>query len=136
MAASPTYPSGIAAITQTFVNADGTDWKTLYNNSSSSSPVRCEVLNLCSDDTVAVNMQFGIEIGGTTYLIGTVRAATLSGTDGAAAVVFPLASIGSVAPDAIRVLHIPNGAKLQARSRAAVSATKIVTITGAVRLYA
>ena len=134
MAASPTYPSGVAGIGKTIVNADGTNWVDLYNNTGSA-PARCEALNLCSDDTSAVNLQLGLELSGTTYLLGTVRAATLSGTDGAAAVVFPLASIGSVAPDAIRVLHIPAGAKLRAKVNAAVTAAKTVTITGAVRLY-
>lgn len=134
MAASPTYPSGIAAIGKTIVNADGTNWVDLYNNTGSA-PARCEALNLCSDDTSTVNLQLGLELSGTTYLLGTVRAATLSGTDGAAAVVFPLLSIGSVAPDAIRVLHIPAGAKLRAKVNAAVTAAKTVTITGAVRLY-
>lgn len=135
MAAAPTYPSGVAAIAATFVDTDGTNWKTIYDNSSSA-PVRVEALTLCSDNASAVNLQLGIEVSGSTYLLGTVRVAALAGTDGAAAAVFPLLTLGAVAPDAIRVLHIPPGAKLRARPLATVSATKTVTVTGAARLYA
>lgn len=136
MATSPTYPSGIARIAKTIVNADSTNWVDVYDNSASSSPVRVEALNLCSDDTSTVNIQFGRFDGATTFLIGTVRAVTLSGTDGATPRVNCLNFVGVTAPDSIQVIEIPAGGKLQAKSLVAVTSAKTVTITGWVRQYA
>lgn len=136
MAASPIYPSGIARIAKTIVNADSTNWVDVYDNSASSTPVRVEALNLCSDDTSTVNIQFGRFDGSTTFLTGTVRAVTLSGTDGATARVNCLNTVGTLAADGINVIEIPAGGKLQAKSLVAVTSAKTVTITGWVRQYA
>lgn len=136
MATTPTYPSGIAKINKNIVNADSTNWVDIYDNSASSKNARVEALTLCSDDTATVNIQFGYLDGGTTYLIGTVRAVTLSGVDGAAVRINPLSTIGTLAADGINVLEIPPGVKLQAKSLVAVTAAKTVTITGWSRLYA
>lgn len=136
MAVAPTYPSGIAEITKTIVNADSTNWVDLYDNSAGSTPVRCECLILCSDDTATVNIQIGKLKAGTTYLLGTVRAVTLSGTDGAAARINMLNTVGITAPDSIQVIEIAAGTKLQAKSLVAVTSAKTVSLTGWVRLYA
>lgn len=136
MATSPTYPSGVAGITKTIVNSDSTNWVTLYDNSASNSGARLEALNLCSDDTSTVNIQIGIEVSGTQYLVGTVRAVTLAGTDGAVALVNALNVVGNISPDAIKVIYIPAGGKLVAKSLVAVTSAKTVTMTGWARLYA
>lgn len=136
MATSPTYPSGIARIAKTIVPADSTNWVDVYDNSASSTPVRVEAMNICSDDTSTVNIQFGRNVGATTFLIGTVRAVTLAGTDGATARVNALNTVGTLAPDGINVIEIPAGGKLQAKSLVAVTSAKTVTITGWVRQYA
>lgn len=136
MATSPTYPSGIARIAKTIVPADSTNWVDVYDNSASSTPVRVEAMNICSDDTSTVNIQFGRNVGATTFLIGTVRAVTLAGTDGATARVNALATVGTLASDGINVIEIPAGGKLQAKSIVAVTSAKTVTITGWVRQYA
>lgn len=136
MAASPNYPSDVKGINKTIVNSDSTNWVTLYDNSSGSKAVRVEALNLCSDDTSTVNIQIGVDVSATQYLIGTARAVTLSGTDGAALIVNALAIVGNVSPDAIRVIYIPTGGKLVAKSLVAVTSTKTVTLTGWVREYA
>jgi hypothetical protein len=136
MAASPIFPSGIAEITKTLVNADSTNWVDIYDNSAGSTPVRCECLILTSDDTATVNIQIGKLSGGTTYLLGTVRAVTLSGTDGAAARINMLNTVGVTAPDSIQVIEIAAGTKLQAKSLVAVTSAKTVTLTGWVRQYA
>ena len=73
---------------------------------------------------------------GTNYLAGTVRAVTLSGTDGAAAKVNALTSIGTLAPDGIYDVWVGAGEKLQAKSLVTVTSAKTVTITGRARLYA
>jgi hypothetical protein len=136
MATSPTYPSGIARIAKTIVPADSTNWVDVYDNSASSTPVRVEAMNICSDDTSTVNIQFGRNVGATTFLIGTVRAVTLAGTDGATARVNALATVGTLASDGINVIEIPAGGKLQAKSLVAVTSAKTVTITGWARQYA
>jgi hypothetical protein len=136
MATSPVYPSGVAGVNKTIVTADTTNWVTLYDNSAGSAAVRLESLNLCSDDTATVNIQIGVEVSAVQYLIGTARAITLSGTDGAAAIINALNIVGNVSPDAIKVIYIPVGGKLVAKSLLAVTATKTVTLTGWVRQYA
>jgi hypothetical protein len=68
--------------------------------------------------------------------MGTVRAVTLSGTNGATARVDALATVGNVAPDGINVIEVAAGSKLQAKSLVAVNANKTVTITGWARQYA
>lgn len=136
MATSPVFSSGMAAVRAQLVNADSTNWKDVYDNSAGSTPVRVEGLGLTSDDTSTVNIQFSMLAGGTNYNIGTVRAVTLSGTDGAAAKVNALTSIGTLAPDGIYDVWVAAGEKLQAKSLVAVTSGKFVTITGRARLYA
>ena len=136
MAANPIFPSGIGRVAKTIVNSDATSYVDVYDNSASSSPVRLEALNICSDDTNTVNLAFARYDGSIAYLIGTVRVVTLSGTDGAAARVNALSTIGTMAADGVPVIEIPAGGKLQAKSLAAVTADKTVTITGWVRQYA
>ena len=136
MATSPVYPSGVAGVNKTIVNADSTNWVTLYDNSAGSAAVRLEALNLCSDDTSTVNIQVGVEVSSVQYLIGTASAVTLSGTNGTAAIVNALNIVGNVSPDAIKVIYIPVGGKLVAKSLVAVTAAKTVTLTGWVRQYA
>ena len=136
MAANPVYSNDVGKIAKTIVNADGTSWLDLYDNSAGGTlSARVEALNLTSDDTSTVNIQLGIYTGGSVYLIGTVRAVTLSGTDGAAALINALNVVGNVAPDGIKVIHIPAGGKLQAKSLVAVTAAKTVTLTGHVRTF-
>lgn len=137
MATSPTYPSaaGPVAVTKTIVNSDSTNYVDVYDNSAGSSSVRVEALSLCSDDTSTVNIAFALYVGSTAYLLGTVRAVTLSGTDGAAARLNALATIGTISPDGVLVLEIPAGAKLQAKSLVAVTAAKTVTLAGWARSY-
>ena len=136
MAASPTYSSSVAAVRAQLLPADTTAWKDVYDNSAGTSPVRIEGLGICSDDTSTVNIQFSMLIGGTNYLIGTVRAVTLSGTDGATAKVQALPTIGVLAPDGIYDIWVGAGEKLQAKSLVTVTSAKTVNITGRARLYA
>lgn len=91
---------------------------------------------MCSDDTSTVNIQFGRFDGSATFLIGTVRAVTLSGTDGATPRVNCLLTVGTGAPDGIPVIEIQAGGKLQAKSLVAVTSGKTVSLSGWVRKYA
>jgi hypothetical protein len=47
-----------------------------------------------------------------------------------------LDTIGTLAADGIKVIEIPAGGKLQAKSLVAVNSNKTVTITGWVRTFA
>lgn len=136
MAATPTYAKSVVSVVKTIINADSTNWVDVYDNSAGSANVRIEALNLCSDDTSTVNIAFGRYVGSTTYLMGTVRAVTLSGTDGAAARVNCLSTVGVTAADGIPVIEVPAGTKLQAKSLVAVTAAKTVTLTGWGRSFA
>ena len=136
MAATPVFPSGYARIAKTILPADTTTYVDVYDNSAGTTPVRVEALTICSNDTSTVNIAFARHDGATAFLIGTVRAVTLSGTDGAAARINALTTVGTLAPDGINVLVIPAGGKLQAKSLANVTADKTVTITGWVAQYA
>lgn len=136
MAESPTYAKNVVGINKTLVNADTTAWVDVYDNTAGTENIRVEALNLCSDDTSTVNIQFGCYVGATTYPIGTVRAMTLSGTDGAAARVNCLSTVGTTAADGIPVIEIPAGVKLQAKSLVAVTSAKTVTLTGWGRNFA
>jgi len=137
MASSPTYSSvaGPARIAKTILPADTTSWVTIFDNSAGAAAVRIEALNICSDDTATMNVQFSRLVGATNFLEGTVRVVTLSGTDGAAARVNALAVIGVTAPDNIPVVVVPAGGTYQAKVLVAVTTAKTVTITGWARKY-
>ena len=135
MATSATFSSGVATVRAQILPADTTAWKDVYDNSAGTKAVRIEGLGITSDDTSTVNIQFSMLASGTNYLAGTVRAVTLSGTDGAAAKVNALTSIGTLAPDGIYDIWVGAGEKLQAKSLVTVTSAKTVTITGRARLY-
>ena len=135
MATSPTYVNDAKSIHKNIVNADSTNWVDIVDNSAGTKAVRVEALAICSNDTNTVNIQFSRYDGTTNYLMGTVRAVTLSGTDGAAARVVALDTIGTLAPDGIRVIEVGAGGKLQAKSLVAVTADKTVSITGWYKKY-
>ena len=131
MATSPTYRNDAKPIRKQILPADTTAWVDLIDNTTGTKAVRVEALNLCSDEpTNAVNIQLSRYDGTTNYLIGTVRAVALSGTDGAAARVDVLTTLGTLAPDGIRVIEVGAGGKLQAKSLATVTAAKTVSLTG------
>lgn len=136
MAATPAYPKSIVGLHKTLLPADTTAWVDVYDNSAGTANIRIEALNLCSTDTATVNIAFGRYVGAETFLIGTVRAATLSGTDGAAVRVNCLSTLGTTAADGIQVIEVPAGQKLQAKSLVAVTAAKVVTLSGWGRNFA
>jgi hypothetical protein len=136
MAATPVFPSAYARIAKTILPADTTAYVDVYDNSAASTPVRVCAMNICSDDTSAVNIAFARYDGAAAYLIGTVNVPTLSGTNGSAARINALTTVGSMAPDGINVIVIPAGGKLQAKSLVTVTSAKTVTITGWVEQFA
>lgn len=136
MASAPNYSNDVVQLTKTLVNADSTNWVDVYDNSAGGTKsVRVESLAITSDDTATMNVQFGIYSGSETYLLGTARVVTLSGTDGGAIRVNAMLSVGAVSPDGIPVIEVAGGKKLQARVLVAVTAAKTVTISGWGRTY-
>lgn len=136
MAATPTFPSGVAPIRAKITAALTTTDVVLYDNSAGTSAVRIEGLGLASDDTAAANIMFSMLSSAVKYPISTVNVPIASGTNGSAARVNVLPSIGVLAPDGIYDVWIGAGEKLQANSISNLTADKTVTLTGRVRLYA
>lgn len=114
----------------TFVNADSTTPKDLFVAGSNGSILKG--ISFCSNDTSSVNLQLFFYDGSTAYLIGTVRAVTLSGTDGAAnainalnPVAFPFTKVDT---EGNRCIQLKSGEKIQCAPVAAVTTNKTVTV--------
>jgi hypothetical protein len=115
----------------TFVNADGTAQKTLISAGADDSDVK--MITLTSDDTATVNIRVYLYDGATSYLIGTVRAVTLAGTDGA------VNAINIINTTAMPFLPLDNAGKayipleagwsIRVAPIVAITAAKTVTIT-------
>jgi hypothetical protein len=129
------FAKDVKNIAKTILPADTTAWVDLYDNSAGLKSFRVEGLAICSDDTSTVNIQFGLLKGGTVFLMGTVRVVTLSGTDGAAARVAVLPTLGTLDSDGVYTFEVEAGAKLQAKSLVTVTSAKTVTITGRGRSF-
>ena len=123
---SPIFAESANLAEVTFVNADGTTPKDLV--SAGADGTKVTRIAATSNDTAAVNMQLFIHDGATAFLAGTVRIATLSGTDGAVAAVNLLSRTALPWLDADGEFFIPSGYKVQVAPLAAVTAAKTVTI--------
>lgn len=117
----------------TFVNADSTTAKTVFTAGSNDSI--CDMMTLCTDDTSSVNMHLYANDGSTNYLIGTVRAVTLSGTDGAANAIDMLNSTAcphlSINDAGKRCIKVKTGWVLKVAPVAAVTSGKTAWIFAA-----
>jgi hypothetical protein len=135
MATTPLFSNDVKNIAKRIMLADTTTFVDIFNNLTGTKSARVEALAICSDDTNAVNVQLGLLIGETVYLMGTVAVPTLSGTNGSAARINAMTTLGTQDPDGIFTIEVEAGAKLQAKSLVAVTAQKVVTLTGRVRTY-
>lgn len=135
MATSATFASGMAPIRAKIPAAQTTDLVDICDNSARLKAARIEGLGIASDDSSACNIQFSILSGGVSYPISTVNVPASSGTNGTAARVNVLPSIGVLAPDGIYDLWIGAGEKLQANALVTLTSGKTATITGRVRLF-
>jgi hypothetical protein len=140
MAAAPTYPAatGPAVIAKSILYANGTDLVDIYDNSGGTVSVRVEDLNVSSTDSAAKTIQFYVHNGTSAFLRASIIITALAGSNGTVLRFDALASIGTLSPDGIRVLEIPEGCKLQARLVAACTNTAGMGIhtTGWARTYA
>ena len=139
MASTNTFPKDRVGFAATFVNADSTNVKVVFDNSAGTKAMRIEQLSICSDDTSARNVQFSRLISGTDYTIGTVNVPAASGTDGTTPRVTGLSSsttgIGAMDADGIYVCWIAAGQKLDAKMLVSVTSGKTVTLSGWARSY-
>ena len=110
----------------THVAADGTVKKDYIVAGADGSKVFA--INVCSDDTVLVNMQVFLYDGVTAYLVGTVPVPTLSGTDGIAAAVNLLDRDYIPGLDGDGELFLKFGYTIQCAPLVAVTGGKIVTV--------
>lgn len=78
---SPIFIATPRVVPVTFTSADTTTAKVVCVAGAEGS----KMLGLAavSDDSATINVRLFIRVGGTNYQVGTVRVATLSGTDGA-----------------------------------------------------
>jgi hypothetical protein len=120
-----------------FVNADGTAYKTVYTAGADDAVVKS--LMATSNDTAAVNLKIAIHDGTADRIIGTVNVPATSGTNGTAAAVDLLAA--AVMPglpldqNGKRIIPMQNGHLLKVAPLVAVTATKQVDVFAMVEEY-
>lgn len=132
----PIFPLAANNSAQAFVNADGTDKKTLFTAGANGSLVRG--IAATSDDTADKAVQLYATIGGTDYLIAAVTVPLNAGVTGAVPAVNLLSQGDPATPvcpwayidnNGNRVIWLPAAAVLKAAMQAAVTAAKTVTVT-------
>lgn len=118
-------------------NADGTAYQTLYTASAEDAVVKS--LMATSDDTAAMSITLAINDGVADHIIGTVNVPIAAGTNGSTAAVDLLSA--SMMPGlpvdqyGKRILPLKNGDILKAKVLVAVTAAKVVAVTGVVEEY-
>jgi len=118
-------------------SASTTTLQTLYTAGSNDCVVKS--LTATSDDSAAINLKVVINDGTTDLLLGTVRIAAASGTDGAAASVDILGS--SLLPGLPRdlnnrtILPLKNGHILKVGALATMTSAKTANIVAVIEEY-
>lgn len=118
-------------------SADTTAFVTLYTATSNDAVIKS--LTATSTDTSAVNLKIAIGDGTTDYLVGTVRIAAASGTDGAAASVDVLGS--SLLPGLPRdlnnrtILPLKNGYTLKIGCLATMTSARQCDVVAVIEEY-
>lgn len=129
---TPVFPGALKTPAPiTFVNADGTAYKTVATGNAAGSLL--EKVSVTSDDTSPVTLKVALQVSGTDYPIGEVTVAAGSGTNGTAKSVNLLGALSSgvdlvnvVRPDGS--LCLPPNVSLRVGPKAAVTAAKVVTV--------
>lgn len=118
-------------------SANTTTAATLYTVSANDAVVKS--ITATTTDTSAVNLQIYINDGSTDYLLGTVRVAAASGTDGATAAVDLLGStlLPGLPSDLNyrRVLPLKYGHVLKVGCLATMTSAKTTTVTAVIEEY-
>lgn len=128
---------GIVNAAVTLTSADTTAWKAVYTASADDSLVK--MLSAVSDDTAAINLRIGIDIGGTVYQIGTVNVPIATGTNGTANSVNLInrTALPHLPLDGVGNPYIPlkSGATLKVAALATMTAAKTLTVMSASEEY-
>ena len=128
---------GIANAAVTLTSSDTTAWKTVYTASADDAMVK--MLSAASDDTAAVNLRIGIDIGGTVFQIGTVNIPIATGTNGTANAVNLMnrTALPFLPIDGVGNPYIPlkAGSILKVAALATMTAAKTLTVTSSSEEY-
>lgn len=136
MSTTLVLPVDVVSFDRKILPADTTTLLDLIDNTAGTKTMRIEALDLNSDDTSAKVVQFYRKTGASdAVLLGSVNVPTLSGTNGVAATVNALNTLGRDAPDGLSVFYCTAGTKLQIAVTVAVTAAKTIHVSGVARTY-
>ena len=131
------FTQEIEVVGKRLTSSDTTSYVTLYTSATNDSVVKS--ITVTTTDTSAVNLKVAINDGTTDFLLGTVRVALASGTDGAVASVDILGS--SLLPGLPRdlnnrtILPLKNGYILKVGCLATMTAAKQTDILAVIEEY-
>ena len=131
------FTQEIEVVGKRLTSSDTTSFVTLYTAGSNDCVVKS--ITATTTDTAAVNLKVAVGDGTTDYLLGTVRVALASGTDGAAASVDILGS--SLLPGLPRdlnnrtILPLKNGYTLNVGCLATMTSAKQTDVLAVVEEY-
>jgi hypothetical protein len=131
------FTQEIEVVGKRLTSSDTTSYVTLYTSATNDAVVKS--ITVTTTDTSAVNLKVAISDGTTDFLLGTVRVALASGTDGAVASVDILGS--SLLPGLPRdlnsrsILPLKNGYILKVGCLVTMTAAKQTDILAVVEEY-
>jgi len=131
------FTQEIEVVGKRLTSTDTTSYVTLYTSATNDSVVKS--ITVTTTDTAAVNLKVAVNDGTTDFLLGTVRVALASGTDGAVASVDILGS--SLLPGLPRdlnnrtILPLKNGFILKVGCLSTMTAAKQTDILAVVEEY-
>jgi hypothetical protein len=137
MAQTPVFSNDTSGIYKTIVNSNSTNWIDLVDNTAGTKAIRIESLFALSDEESPTNhvVQLSLYIGTVNYLIGSVNIISLSGTNGTAPRINILNTLGEIDRDAMYVIWVPAGSKIQVKSLTQITIAKTLTLIGRYRTY-
>ena len=131
LTATPVFVQTPKVTRTTFTSADTTTAKTIATAGANGSKV--VGIQICSDDTSARAIQFGITRSATFILLGTINLPIAAGTDGAVPAVngfnpsyMPGLPVDS---DGERYIFMESGDTLQAKMVVSITAAKTVSVS-------
>ena len=118
-------------------SANTTAWAAVYTGPPNDGIVKG--LSCVCDDTAAVNLRIGIDVGGTVYQIATVNIPIASGTNGTAAAIDLLNAAAlpflPVDRNGKRILPLKSGNILKVAALATMTSGKTLTVTALAEEY-
>lgn len=124
---SPIFKEAVDGKGVSFTSADTTAKKDVVDASNTTTypdGILVEDINVCSDDTAAVNLMFYLNDGSTDYFLGNVNIPIGSGYT----TVSLVKALRTLQPD-LNFMTIKSGYKLKAACLATMTAAKTLTVT-------